>query len=71
MNWEFSESYGLYHVTAAPHAEPAKNGGAFKESYTALKKGKIDTLIDTIMHYNIKTLCKCSYCYYFVVVCLG
>ncbi len=36
---------------------------------TALKKRKIDAYtVDTIMYYNKKTLCKCSYCYYFVVV---
>ncbi len=52
---KFSESYGLYHVTAASHAEPEKNGATFKEAITALKKGKIDTYIDTIMYYNIKT----------------
>ncbi len=27
VNWQFSESYGLYHMTAAPHAESEKNGG--------------------------------------------
>ncbi len=28
------------HVTAAPHAEPEKNGGAFKESYYCCNKGE-------------------------------
>ncbi len=49
MNWEFSESYGLYHMTTAPHAEAEKIAVLSKKAITALKKGKIDTHIGTII----------------------
>ncbi len=53
MNWELSERYDLYHVTAAPRAEPQKNlehAEHFKETdITALKKKKIAAYIDTII----------------------
>ncbi len=58
-------------MTTAPHGEPEKNGGTFKESYYCSKKGEIDTYIETIMYYNIKTYYGNVHSYYFVAVCLG
>ncbi len=48
-NYNLWTSYGLYHVTVAPHAETEKNGGALKKSYYCSKKGQIDTHLDTII----------------------